>query len=97
MKKILLFMVLSGLLYGCTSSKPSYEGIYWNSNWNGREATLILDENGGCKYPTTPNCEYWVEDDSIKLKLYGSDNDIHEAYVVDGGLILHDHFFEKKK
>ena len=37
----------------------SLVGIYYNNNWNEKEVTLILNEDGTCKYPTGETDYKW--------------------------------------
>jgi len=81
-------------------------GTYFNENWNGRNATLVIKEDGTCKYPTGSTGTWTLEDGVIKINLGKIDmtgvypggtiqDDIHNASVMKNGVILHDHFFEK--
>lgn len=87
-------------------------GIYHSSNWNNREATLVLNEDFTCKYPGGSQGTWNQEKNTIKIALpvmnleitdtkveegiKAERYDYHTAHVVEDGIILHDHYFEKK-
>lgn len=118
-------------------SENSIVGIYHNSNWNNRDATLQLNEDMTCKYPNSNDTCKWTFDngkltitlstyhikyDNKDLQLSSSSwnieaceeslenlkeeyklingrceasNSEHEANIVNGGILLHDHVFNK--
>lgn len=88
-----------------TSSNSSDEvnsviGIYHNDNWNGREATLVLNKDNTCKYVieyTGDRCVWLMVDSEVVFVLTDEDGDVskHNAAIVNDGLILHEHFFKK--
>ncbi|MBE6145065.1 MAG: hypothetical protein E7171_00425 [Firmicutes bacterium] len=73
-------------------------GIYHSDNWNNREDTLILNKDYTCKYPGNITvCSWSINGAEITIQLQPSkiDDGIHIATLVDNGIILHDHHFEK--
>lgn len=71
-------------------------GIYHNYDWNNREATLTLNADGTCRYPGGTKGTWEIVDNTIVMTLsaqYGES--LHIAYIVNNGVILHDHFFQK--
>lgn len=70
-------------------------GIYHNLDWNGEEVALFLNSDGTCYYPGGYSGTYECQGNQIIITLSISDN-THTAYVVEEGIILHGHFFEKK-
>ena len=72
-------------------------GIYHSPSWNGREATLALNEDGTCKYPgygTTEASWNQTDDGKIFIELEGNK---YEVTIVDNGVILHEKLFVKIK
>lgn len=48
----------------------SVVGIYNNNNWNGNEATLILNQDMTCKYPNSGDeCKWTIVDKNITIIL----------------------------
>lgn len=81
-------------------------GTYYNTDWNGRSATLVINEDGTCKYPTGSSGTWQLKDNYIEMNLGTVDytgvykggtiqDDIHKATIMNNGVMLHDHFFEK--
>lgn len=60
-----------------TDTNTNYKeaiGIYHNYNWNNHEATLTLNKDKTCQYPTgTTQCKWDLSDDKIIIYLYGSE------------------------
>lgn len=79
MKKlsILIVIIMISIVFGVaryligvnsnTSSKAV--GIYHSSLWNGREATLVLNGDGTCKYPTGSKGTWTIENNIIHINL----------------------------
>ena len=86
-------------------------GIYHSDNWNGKEATLVLNEDGTCRYPNGDTGTWTQEGNNIIIVLSrtklenlggtigsgdGTSTSYHTAFLVEDGVILYDNFFEKK-
>lgn len=75
-------------------------GTYKTSTWNGKDAVLVLKEDGTCIHPTGSSGTWNVEDDVVMIEFKSSyENDTsttkQKATIVDKGLMLGTHFFEK--
>jgi len=70
-------------------------GVYFNTDWNGRQATLELYADGTCKYPTGSPGNWKINDGKVEINLGVDEDDMHTATIVDNGVVLHSHFFEK--
>lgn len=70
-------------------------GSYKTDTWNGKSASLVLKKDGTCLYPTGASGTWTQEGDTITIVLRGTD--IYTAEVVDNGILLGRHFFEKVK
>lgn len=61
-------------------------GTYYAPNWNGHEATLILNNDGTCKYPTGDTGKWNTDGEKVYITLDYSDeilnfyNSIGEEY-----------------
>lgn len=59
---VIIILAVLLTLTGCTNIEKEVNnnlvGIYYNSNWNGREATLTLNKDGTCIYPTGNDNNY---------------------------------------
>ena len=44
-------------------------GVYYSEQWNGKSATLILDEDGTCKYPTGEMGSWKKDGETITIRL----------------------------
>ena len=85
-------------------------GTYRTNSWNGdKEAVLILNSDKTCILPTGSKGTWYIEGNNIYLE-YGStysyaDGNIEtqttkhkqEAIIVDKGIMISTHFFEKVK
>ena len=82
------------------TEKKSVAGIYYTANWTGGSATLILNEDGTCKHPLGMTGTYICKGDKVSL-IFGNEAETsfveHVAYIVEDGIILQNHFLEKKK
>lgn len=90
-----------------SSSNKSLVGTYYCQDWNGSTATLVLNEDGTCKYPTGSKGKWKTSENTVEIYLrnytaeYSNSNndsdysDKHEATIVNNGIILHDKFFSK--
>jgi len=86
---------IAGYMIGINSDKSSnVVGIYHSNSWNGQEATLVLNEDGTCKYPTGNTGIWTKENDVIHIDL-GDTLKIHDAMIVKDGVILYDVMFQK--
>ena len=68
-------------------------GSYKSDSWNGGSAALVLKNDGTCLYPTGAYGTWTQENKKIKILLDGAS--VHTAELVEGGIILHEKFFEK--
>lgn len=99
---------VGGYLIGVNSKTSSnVVGIYHSYSWNHGEATLVLNADGTCKYPTGDMVN-WTKENKIIHIHFGNENKpaIHlnatkdmthynDATIVKDGLILHDILFQK--
>lgn len=87
--------ILAGFILGqnLEFDSQSAVGSYKTDSWNGKSASLILKKDGTCKYPTGTSGTWTQEKNIISIVLHGTD--IHTAEVVENGILLHGHFFEK--
>ena len=105
---LIIIVVLIGLLIYKTNGNKSNTlknsdseinkaiGIYHNNNWNSREATLTLNKDMTCNYPSTSDsCKWTISDTTIKITLSGNKENVHEAILTNNGIVLHDHLFTK--
>ena len=118
----ILFMILilvgisvgfaAGFIVNDIIESERVAGIYHSDNWNGKEATLVLNEDGTCRYPNGDTGTWTQEGDNIIItlqisKLTGFPSSTieegketvpryHTAFLVEDGVILYDNFFEKK-
>lgn len=93
---VLLFMLISTGNINFISNNKAV-GVYHNNNWNNHEATLVLNKDMTCKYPTGATaCKWTISDNTIKIILsseYGDSE--HIATLTNNGIVLHDHLFIK--
>lgn len=85
------------------------EGTYRTNSWNGKEAVLVLNKDYTCIYPTGDRGIWYVEGNKLYLEIESSysyaDGEIYtiesidrrEATIVDKGIMINTHFFEKVK
>ena len=79
---IILLIVIASLLSKTNKPKEAEEtisnkkdiekvvGIYHTNSWNNREATLQLENNLSCKYPSSKDtCTYEIKGDNITITL----------------------------
>lgn len=76
---------------------PSVAGVYYTTDWNGEGATLLLNDDGTCKYAssstsTNPDSTWVKNNNRVIIDLHGS---IHEAIIINDGLLLHNALFQK--
>lgn len=77
---------------GCTS-KNNATGTYRTLDWNGKEAFLVLNNDGSCEYPGSEEVNaHWVQENEVVIITLTKDNSTHEADMVDNGIILHQAF-----
>lgn len=79
MKRLSIFIVIimiaiifgvAGYLIGVNSNTNSNAvGLYHSNLWNDREATLVLNADGTCKYPTGSNGTWTIENNIIHINL----------------------------
>ncbi len=86
-------------------------GTYKTNTWNGHEAVLVLNKDKSMIHPSGNTGTWILEDGKVyldfkdKITTYDgngiiqSENEIRgtrqEAIIVDGGLMINTHFFEK--
>ena len=82
-------------------------GTYKTSTWNGKDAVLVLNEDGTMIYPTGARGTWTLEDGKLYVEFETTysyaDGEIHtqtyktktEITIVSGGLMINTHFFEK--
>lgn len=71
-------------------------GTYKTNTWNGKEGILVLKEDKTAIYPTGQRT-YWIyENNHLYLTSETGDNR-QELEIVDGGIMINTHFFEKVK
>lgn len=97
---IVVIIILAIQLKGNNPKKPSTNkvvGIYHTDNWNGKDATLVLNDDMTCKYPTNyGSCEWTISDNNITLKVTTDINTSeHKATYTNSGIVLHDRVFTK--
>ena len=76
-----------------SDTTPAAVGSYKTDSWNGKSAALVIKPDGTCLYPTGDTGTWTLSGNTISIKLT-RDNRIHQAEIVPGGVILHEHFFE---
>lgn len=107
----IVFCILGFILGRIIPKKESIVGTYYCDDWNGSSATLVVNENGTCKYPTGDIGKWEKNNKNINIFLQKNSiiandssvietkedeyNDKHIAIIVDNGLILHDKLFRK--
>jgi hypothetical protein len=85
------------------NSEPKNDmvGTYKTSTWNGKDATLVLNADGTCFYPSGCDGTWRVEGEKVvldcpELAVPSLDiSSIREATIVPKGILLSGHFFEK--
>lgn len=80
---LILFLITIIVKISKDDSKPKIKGIgvYHNNNWNSNEATLILNDDMTCKYPSSSHdCKWELSDKQIiiTLRYYAIINDNKE-------------------
>lgn len=66
---------------GANNKINSIVGIYYNSNWNGHDATLILNKDFSCQYPNTDElCSWSIDGNTINLLL--------KSYVYNSNTVM---------
>lgn len=91
-----------------TSELNNVVGIYHSYSWNNKEATLVINSDGTCKYPTGKKGTWQLKDEVIEINLGKVDyseiynggtitDDIHNATIVNNGVLLHSVLFNKIK
>lgn len=82
-------------------------GTYKANNWNGNEAVLVINEDNTFIHPNGYNGTWSIDGDKILLQYdysysYGDGNIVtntqtnhQEAIIVDKGIMINTHFFEK--
>jgi len=107
----IVFCIFGFVLGRIMPKKESVIGTYYCDNWNGSSATLVVNEDGTCKYPTGDAGKWEKDNKNINIFLQKSSiisngssvaekkeneyNDKHVAIIVDDGVILHDKLFKK--
>jgi hypothetical protein len=67
---IALVFGVAGYLIGVNSNTSSNAvGIYHSNLWSGREATLVLNADGTCKYPAGSKGTWTIENKIIHINL----------------------------
>lgn len=80
------------------ASQSGYTGIYHTDNFNNKEDTLILNEDGTCKYPGARSeleanqCTYTIRDD----KLYINGSNSSSGTITSRGIMYFDRIFMEK-
>lgn len=84
-------------------------GTYKTSTWNGGDAVLVLNEDKTCIHPTGSKGKWYLEDNKLYLEIEYNHSYMdgtsetkkstskQEAIVVDKGIMINTHFFEKVK
>ena len=103
---IVLSSALIGFLIG-NNLKFHVVGVYHNDSWNGKEASLILNKDGSCEYPSGGDATWKRDENQIIITVTStgrimdgniqevSTTSTHICEIVNNGLVLHGHFFER--
>ena len=85
------------------AAENDFVGTYKTNTWNGKEAFLVLKEDGTCVFPTGDSGTWTVDNDKIIIDCPvlaipdANVSSIRNADVVPNGIMLSGHFFEKLK
>ncbi len=71
-------------------------GTYKTNTWNGKEGVLVLKEDKTAIYPTGQRT-YWIYDNNRLYLTSETGENRQELEIVDGGIMINTHFFEKVK
>lgn len=97
---------IAGFIIGTQApieKENDFVGTYKTNTWNGKEAFLVLKEDGTCIFPTGDSGTWTVDNDEIIIDcpdLAVPDlevSSIRNASIVPNGIMLSGHFFEKLK
>lgn len=95
---------------GFGKAEKELVGTYKTSTWNGKDGVLVLKEDGTCIHPSGNSGTWSVEGEDVIIEfessytyfdgVTGKDNTntsttTHKATIVDKGLMMGTHFFEK--
>ncbi|HEX2944945.1 MAG TPA: hypothetical protein VHT96_03210 [Clostridia bacterium] len=79
MKKlsVLIVIIIVAIVFGVagymigvnSNTSSSAVGIYHSDSWNGHEATLVLNADDTCKYPTGDKGTWTIENNIIHINL----------------------------
>ena len=87
--------------------EESIVGTYKTNNWNGNEAVLVINEDNTFIHPNGYNGTWSIDGNKILLQYdysysYADGNIVtnteknqQEAIIVDKGIMINTHFFEK--
>ena len=98
---ILVFAILISFGLGTVfankkNNKNDLIGVYQTDSWNGKVGTLVLYEDGTCQYPTRDSGNWTADEQIVYITLKNGDNTfVHEAKIMENGLVLHEAFFKK--
>lgn len=98
MKKIgiivlLIFIVGLGVLTAIYYNQNRMVGTYKTTTWNGKDGVLVINRDKTCIHPSGNNGTWYVESNILYLELESGTK--QEAKIVDKGIMLGTHFFEK--
>ena len=82
-----------------TTDSKSIVGTYKTNTWNGKEAVLVIKEDGTMIYPTGQRCTWIYENGHLYIPstTEPGEEKRQELELVDGGIMINTHFFEKVK
>lgn len=90
---ILIILIGVGILIGMYYDYFRVGGTYKTSTWNGKDGVLVLNKDYTCIHPSGSEATWRKEGNIIYIKLESGTE--QKANIVDKGLILETHFFEK--
>lgn len=110
---IILILGIVGFIIGINMNDKAtlnnIVGTYRTNTWNGKEAVLVLNEDKTCIYPTGSKGIWSVDNGKIYIEIeesysYADGNLVTkhskskiETIIVDKGIMINTHFFEKVK
>ena len=85
---------VQGLFNPSTQNQSNAVGSYKTDDWNGKSSALVIKQDGTCLYPTRKSGT-WVQEGLNVIITLNYNGSVHNAELVEGGIILYGKFLEK--